>query len=728
MIRISAWRQLLIALLALSACAGAQASVLPSYAQVKAAYIPSDGVLRDRQREIIATVRLDYQARRLDWIPLDQLSPALVKALIAAEDKRFYTHSGVDWIAFAAAAWDNLSGTSKRGASSLSMQLAGTIDPALTRGPHGRTLGQKWNQIEAARALEKHWSKGQIIETYLNLLTFRGELQGISAASWGLFGKHPSGLDLAESSILASLIRDPRAKPEKVAQRACLLARQIGSTTSCGVIKTLAAASLSTTPNPQPVASIAPHLARALVTAQRRDVIASLDGKLQRFALSSLQRHLVSLTQSGVEDGAVVVLDNASGEVLAYVGSSGALSRAAQVDGVTAPRQAGSALKPFLYELALERRLITAATVLDDTPYNLATGGGLYVPQDYDKDFKGPVSVRTALASSLNIPAVRTVMLEGVPAFHERLRALGFSTLVDDPEHYGPAIALGGADVTLLDLANAYRTLANRGKASPVSFAPGSAPRFHAVLDPAASFVVGDILSDRGARYVTFGFDSPLATHSWSAVKTGTSKDMRDNWALGFSDRYTVGVWMGNFSGQPMHNVSGVTGAAPVWAEIMNHLHHDQPSRAPSPPGGVKRLLVQYENKLEPGRQEWFLAGTEPNGEIAWSEGTQTSPRISYPTDGAILALDPDIPPAQQLIPLHAEGAAAALSWVLDGERLGAWENDKPVLAKPAPGKHRLALVDGEGKEVDAVSFQIRGYGEAPAPSAEKAPSAPENP
>lgn len=689
------------------------ADALPSFAQVKAAWQPSDGVLRDRHGEIVATLRIDRQFRRLEWVPLDDISPMLTEALLAAEDRRFHQHGGVDWLATAGAAWDNLTGSSKRGASSLSMQLAAMLDPALARRSRGRTLAQKWSQISAAHELEQHWNKAQILEAYVNLLTYRGELQGIGAASWGLFGKHPSGLNRNEASILAALVRQPAATTNAVAGRACALGRQLDSRSSCERIRMLAETALGTPPNPQPFRNIAPHLARQLLSEPDRDVRSSLDAGIQRLALDSLKQHLASLASSGVEDGAAIVLDNASGEILAYVGSSGELSRSAQVDGVTARRQAGSTLKPFLYQLALEKRLLTAATVLDDTPYNLATSNGLYVPQDYDREFKGPVSVRTALASSLNIPAVRTIVLTGVPPFHQRLRDLGFSTLVDDPEHYGFSLALGATDVTLLELANAYRTLANLGRASPTRFQTGDEPRFRHVLSPAATFIVGDMLADRAARYLTFGFDNPLATRSWAAAKTGTSKDMRDNWALGFSDRYTVGVWVGNFSGAPMHNVSGVTGAAPVWAEIMNALHHDRPSHPPTAPQGTSRRQISFEYDLEGPRQEWFMAGTETNGEIAWRSGAQGRPRITYPTEGTILAIDPDIPAPQQSIPLRAEGAAGKLAWLLDGERITGRADDRAVFISPTPGKHRLALVDQEGKELDVVTFHVRGHGAA---------------
>ncbi len=258
---------------------------------------------------------------------------------------------------------------------------------------------------------------------------------------------------------------------------------------------------------------------------------------------------------------------------MSYVGSSSELSDAENVDGVIALRQAGSTLKPFLYGQVIAEKRLTAASVLDDAPIQLITPTGLYIPQNYDRDFKGVVSVRTALASSLNVPAVRALGLVGVDRFVRTLRTFGLDSLTEDGYHYGFSLALGGVEVRLIDLTNAYRAIANQGMWSPVSFrteVPGKMKR--RALSQQAAFIIADILSDRAARITTFGLGNILGTRAWTAVKTGTSKDMRDNWCLGFSSRYTVGVWVGNFSGEPMHDVSGVSGAAPVWRDIMNYL------------------------------------------------------------------------------------------------------------------------------------------------------------
>jgi penicillin-binding protein 1C len=430
-------------------------------------------------------------------------------------------------------------------------------------------------------------------------------------------------------------------------------------------------------------------------------VRSTLDGPLQRAAEEALHRRLAGLGERNVHDGALVVLDNASGQVLAYVANNGGT----EVDGVTALRQAGSTLKPFLYELALERRVLTAASVLDDAPIEVATAGGMYVPQDYEKDFKGPVSARNCLASSLNVPAVRALMLTGLDRFHERLHAVGFGSITEPAEFYGYSLALGSAEISLLDLANAYRSFANGGRYSAATLTFGPAPAGTPVMDARAAFIVGDILSDPAARNLTFGLSNELATPYWSAVKTGTSKDMRDNWAVGWSRRHTVAVWVGNFDGEPMWDVSGVTGAAPVWRDVMDYLNQGERAAPPTPPAGLVRSPVTFEPALEPPRTEWFLAGTQMRT-IALVPERVRQPRIAYPAPSSILAIDPDIPPGHEQVVFHAQ-AASGLAWQLDGAVLAPAGAD--YRWAPVPGRHVLELVDAAGQVVAASAFTVRG-------------------
>ena len=697
----------------LLAAALAPAWALPSYRDVRAGHVPSDTLVVDRDGEVLQRLRRDGQVRRGEWVALQDVSPALRLAIVASEDKRFLEHGGVDWRAVSAAAWGRLWHQRTRGASTITMQLAGLLDDDLRVGRGGRSVPQKVGQVLSAEVLERGWRKDEILEAYLNLVPFRGELVGIDALSRTLFGKAPHGLDSREAALAAALVRAPNASASVVARRACGVLRDMGEKADCTGMELFAASALEQR-SWAASEGIAPHLARRALKAQPQAVriATTLRADVQRFAEQSLRQHLRELRGRNVEDGAVLVLDNASGDVLAWVGSSGVLSQAGEVDGVTALRQAGSTLKPFLYAQAIAQRRVTAASLLDDSPAHIPTASGLYIPQNYDHHFKGRVSVRTALGASLNVPAVRTLVMVSPHAFHRQLREAGLP-LKDTGDWYGYSLALGSADVPLLQLANAYRTLANGGHASDVRWLASQKPAApHAAIDPAAAFIVGDILSDPNARARTFGTDSILATRFWTAVKTGTSKDMRDNWAIGWSRRYTVGVWVGNAGGAAMHDVSGISGAAPVWAAVMRHLHAREPSKPPAPPAGLVQAAVRFTDGAEAARGEWFLRGTEqalvaPDRPAAAAAAAQATVRILSPAAGTIVALDPDIPPRNQRVALRAQAPADA-RWLVDGKPLA---RGREAAWMPWPGRHRLALADASGRVLDEVRVEVRGAG-----------------
>jgi penicillin-binding protein 1C len=674
---------------------------LPDYAQVRAGWHPSEAWLYDRHGRLIDSARVDFAARRLAWTPLAAVAPAARDAIVAAEDHRFRDHGGIDWIALGAAARDRLDRRRTRGASTLSMQLAAFLSPALAR-PGARGWRDKLRQLRAARALESRWSKNQILEAYLNLAGYRGEAQGIGAAALGLFGKTPASLTRDDGLLLAALLPDPRADAATIARRACALA----ATRDCARFPALAAAMLGPARSLALDPGLAPHLADRLLTRPGLRVTTTLDADIQRYAAAALRRQLLGLGGTRARDGAVVVVDNASGEVLAYVGGIGGASTAPAVDNANAYRQAGSTLKPFLYAQAIERRYLTAASILDDSPVQLDTASGLYVPQNYDRGFKGPVSARTALAGSLNVPAVRTLLLVGVEPFRDRLWDLGYRGLVEDGGYYGFSLALGSAEVTLLEQAAAYRALANLGRWSALRLTrdqPAAPSR--AIVAPAAAWIVDDIIADPNARAATFGLDSALRLPFWAAVKTGTSKAMRDNWCVGFSDRFTVAVWVGNAEGDPMRAVSGTSGAAPVWRDVMMALHAHRPSREPAAPADVAATRVAFADGIEEPRRDYFLRGTAQTL-VAAAPAAARRPRITNPVSGSVYALDPDIPMDRQRLGIAISGAATAHRVLLDRRDLGPADHAPLIL--PGPGQHRLRLVDIAGRVVDQVVFTIR--------------------
>ncbi len=675
--------------------------LIPSYDRIVEGWKPSESWLYDRNGQLIDSVRVDFHARRLAWTQLDDVAKVVPATIIGSEDKRYFEHHGVDWLAIAGAAKARLTGGRSRGASTLSMQVAAFLAPELAVPGHRGWL-DKIRQMRAALALERTWSKSEILAAFINLAGYRGEAQGIGAASLSLFGKGPNALSREDAVLIAALLPAPTANSDDIARRTCHIAPDL----NCAALRNDVIAMLGNGRQQALDPGLAPHLSIALLRQPGMKLTTTLDREVQTLAATALRRQLLGLGKDRARDGAVVVVDNASGNILAYVGGVGGDSTAAAVNGANSYRQAGSTLKPFLYAQALEKGYLTPASILDDSPVQLDTASGLYVPQNYDKGFKGPVSVRTALASSLNVPAVRTLLLTGTDTFRDRLWDSGYQGLTEDGQYYGFSLALGSAEVTLLEQASAYRGLALGGRWSPLRLkASDPVERPVQKVSAEAAWMVADILADPAARATTFGLDSALKLPFWAAVKTGTSKAMRDNWCVGFTDRYTVAVWVGNLEGDSMTAVSGTSGAAPVWRDIMLALHRDRPSQAPRRPAGVEQRQITFQSHLEPNRMEYFLAGT---GQTVQSEAPPESrrPRITNPVNGSVFALDPDIPIARQRMGIVVAGSIPGHRLMLDRRDIG------PADARPQlltlPGRHWLALVDPGGKTVDRVQFTMR--------------------
>lgn len=706
-----AWAAFALLILTTAAHLLTKPPAMPAYEDVRAGWKPSEAWLYDRDGRLLDSERVDFERRRMAWVPLADIAPAVRSAVVASEDKRYWSHGGVDWLAIASAArtrlnWGETGGRS-RGASTLPMQLAGFLAPDLAL-PGQRGWLAKIRQMRAAQALASDWSREQMLEAYFNLVPLRGETQGIGAGARALFGKKPADMDRTDAALFAGLLPNPAAGAETLGIRACRVAQGNGGAKDCGPIRAAAATLVSGERIAELDPALAPHLAVRLLDKPGKRVTTTIDRRIQEAAIVALRRQLSGLGADRVRDGAVVVLDNETGDVLAYVGGVGLKSTAAQVDGANARRQAGSTLKPHLYAQVIEHRWLTAASILDDSPVQLDTASGLYVPKNYDHSFKGPVSVRHALASSLNVPAVRALVIDDVQQFRDRLWALGYRGLVEDGEYYGFSLALGSAEVSLVEQANAFRTLANMGNYSEVNYVATRHLRQHParqVVTPAAAFIVGDILADASARTDAFGADSALRLPFWAAAKTGTSKGMRDNWCIGYSDRFTVAVWVGNLEGDSMRAVSGTSGAAPVWRDVMLALHAGSPGKPPAMPADVEAKQIALPGTREPPRREVFIRGTGQS-EMAAAPAAARRPRITSPVSGSVYALDPDIPLDRQRLGVAVSGEVTGYRLILDKTMLGDADAGQQIL--PRPGSHILTLVDPGGRAVDRIRFTVR--------------------
>jgi penicillin-binding protein 1C len=522
---------------------------------------------------------------------LAELGPRVPLAVLAAEDSRFYRHPGIDPVAIARAGAQAL--WQRRivsGASTITQQLARSLFD------RPRTLSGKLGEMVLALRIEASLSKRRILEEYLNRVEFGANVRGVEAASRLYFDKPAQKLDLAEAATLAAIPRgptlyDPRRGTERVERRRDRILERMVEQGFLSRAEAQRAKSERVRLQPSAAEGGARHFVRAVLSGAlapelRGQAVAEVTTSVD----SDLQREVLALTRSTVERiksydasaAAVIVLDNASGDVLAYVGSPDFFDARAlgQNDGVLALRQPGSTLKPFVYAAAMEKLGMTPATLLPDVELHLPTAQGDYSPRNYDGRFHGPVRLREALANSLNVPAVFTAEQVGPGAVLEKLRSAGLFTLDRDATHYGAAIALGDGEVRLIDLANAYATLARGGVIRKVRavkrarLAGGQELSFPVseqtrVIEAHVAALLGDILSDDGARTSAFGRGSALSLPFPAAVKTGTSKGYRDNWTVGFTREVTVAVWVGNFDGHGMTGSSGVTGAAPLFGDVM---------------------------------------------------------------------------------------------------------------------------------------------------------------
>ncbi len=673
----------------------------PDYNKFRYGYFRlSDGVVLDRNLYPLSFVRTDFNLRRAGYVRLREVNSRFLNLLIRSEDKRFYSHGGIDVVSVISSLRDFVLRGRMRGASTINMQFV--------RNYYG--LGQenvvlrKIKEIYYAVIIDLRWSKSEILEAYINTVPVKGEISGIYTAAWGLFGKSPEYLTETESLILLSLIKRPSVSREELVKAALRNNGNLGLNISENEIEKI----ISKLPEryyiPKP-ADYLPVLSERLLRNHKSPVVTTIDKEIQKTALEITRSFVSVLKGKNLNDAALLVAENRTGEILAYIPNSFELSSGKYVDGVKAKRQAGSTLKPFLYEYLLEQRLLTAASIIEDFPLFIGKKGVVYSPQNYDRTYKGYVSVRTALASSLNIPAVKSIMIAGVENYTGHLKGLGFQPEKSDEieDYYGESLALGSLDVSLFELVRAYMILANGGLYKNLRISKKEMAEEKRVLDEKAVYIIQSILSDRDARSLTFDLENTLSTPFYSAVKTGTSKDMRDNWCVGFSSEYTVGVWTGNFSGEPMHNVSGSHGASQIWFALMKELHKKTGSKPPLTPYGVIKKRIVFKPAYEPVRDEYFIEGTEPSGdEIPVDTGN--IPRIIYPPDGTVIALDPAIPVSQQLLYVYTN----CRDCILLSNSRKVESHDTVYMLGIEKGRHTLELIDASGHILDSSNYEVR--------------------
>ena len=569
----------------------AYAANLPDFQEVRAAHRSAYAELLDRHEKVLQMLQLDRTEQRLPWVALNDLSPAMQQALLVSEDRRFFQHHGVDWRAFVGAAWENLRYDTHRGASTLTMQLAGLLDQALARNRGGRTYAQKWQQIKAADALEKHWTKAQILDAYLNLVTFRSDLSGINAASHALFDVAPARIDSAQAAILAALLRGPNAQPAVVAARACGVAQLLKPPRpNCATINALAYSKLDSHPRVPLGDALAPELGEQYLSVPGERLSTSIDIAIQQLALHTLQKQI---KLSPIDSGAILVVKNSTAEILAYANAHGSGNTAID-DQVIAVHSADTLTQAFLYELAIEQRLITAATVLNDTPAPI-TVSTLFPGYINDASIPAWVSTRYALASALNAPAAQVQGLISAPDFDNRLQLLGLSAAETAPGQ--------PTETSLLNLTNAYQTLANRGVYRMVSLRTGGLNTNQTLLSADASAIIENILADRSAHG-----DTGLTVDGYAAYTL--AEDDKQQWCIGSTGMATVAVWIGD-SGRNTANGAG-NRAAKVWKTVVSALNRGLlPGTTPKLPDTLVVQDIRYQPPVEPPRQELFMPGTE---------------------------------------------------------------------------------------------------------------------
>jgi len=625
---------------------------LPLPTRLNNANAPQSTQILDRNQKLLYTI---YDVKNQNFVPLSQIPKYMQEATIAIEDKDFYNHGAIDFKGIFRSLISIIIHKELQGGSTLTQQLV--KNSLLT--PE-RTVLRKIKEVILSFATEAIYSKAKILEMYLNQIPYGGTTYGVEAASQTFFGKNVKDLTLAQAALLAGLPEAPTTNspfgshPEYAKQRQELILQAMyeqkyitQKQRDDAIKEPLKYQNFSNSISaPHFVLYVKDLLIQKYGEVQVEEgglqVITSLDSTIQTEAQNVVTENVSGLKGYNVSNGAALVTDPATGEILAMVGSTNYFDEKndGNVNVTLALRQPGSSIKPINYATGLIKGY-TAATDFIDGPVCYPTiDNKQYCPVNYDGKWHGPLQMRYALGNSINIPAVKMLKLNGVPAMIATASAMGITTFTQKPEDYGLSLTLGGGEVTMLEMTQAYGVFANNGyniSLHPIlkvtdskgkvleDYNPPSSPIFgKKVLPEGVSFIISDILADNNARLLEFGANSALKIANQTvSVKTGTTNDLRDNWTIGYTPDYVVATWVGNDDNAPMSNIaSGITGAAPIWHDIMTYLLKDKiPHPFSRPPGVIQKKVCSLSGLIPPPdgtpnrcdtRFEYFISGTEP--------------------------------------------------------------------------------------------------------------------
>jgi penicillin-binding protein 1C len=637
---------------------------------------------------------MTYQNRwnTFDYVPLHEIPEFLQQVFIVSEDKRFYTHQGVDWQARLNAIWQNGKALGAvRGASTITEQVVRMWHP------RPRTLWSRWLEgIEASR-LERNFSKANILEFYLNEIPYASNRRGVVQAARLYFDRDLETLSRKEMLALAVMIRSPSrldihkdtdgiVKP--ITRLAGLIKRR-------GIINDMEAMQILREDmqlGGSELSVDAGHFVDFIYQTRSSSLLpvngqinTTLDASLQSTAKTILDNRLNDLSGSGVKNGALLITDNHSHEVLAWVvsGKRSDNTPGSWIDAVSTPRQPGSTLKPFVYALALDNGW-NAATIIDDSPLAEPVGTGLHSYHNYSRMHYGKLTLRDCLGNSLNVPAVLTLQFIGVEKLLSCLHQMGMNSLQQRPDFYGDGLILGNGEITLYELVQAYATLANKGIYYPLKIILNEETRPDSItrsFSPEAASLIGNILSDSSARRLEFGDGGLLSFPVQTAVKTGTSSDYRDAWAIGYNNDYTIGVWMGNLDRTAMDSITGSKGPAMVLRSVFAELNRNRNTR----PLYLSPRLVKVDVCRDTGIQaevncptysEWFAPGAEPL--IAGIHANKKPIVMIQPSPGLQMAMDPRIPDDHEAFSLKLSGVPdnSSVDWYVDDKLIATTSSD----------------------------------------------------